>query len=493
MSSLPVGGNILGIELGVTHSYAGHLSASGEPVLLHNSENELSTHSAIWFEGSGKVVVGTEAWRMRGLNDHVFVEFLRDIGQGITYPTPDGPFSPSDFCALMLKKLSAESMDHRGGIAAVAITIPANFTDWARQDIRRAAVMAGLRDFRLVDTATALALATQRSYQLENGKYLVVSSGISSTDAHVFEVIGNDIRVLHSLGVSQLGFTDFRGKFTSLINQKYAQMTGNDISADEMLTACMLTKWDVDQAIQSLASRTKVVIPLRSNRGILACEISREEFAEAVRPITVQIELLVESVLDCSRISASQLSRSFLQSEPVICAHLIETLRSLISKSPIEIPQGSAALGATIYAALSAGIKRLTNAQKVGIRPIRIQDLAPSFLGMIELDRSTWQRRNRIIIPKGEQLPAYRSYTLTAEDSGQLPAITLTESGSEQEDPDFVNHLRTLTESRARPGSRHTLTIGFDQNGCVYVNLNSRDDGGDGEASEFMELPPRRS
>jgi molecular chaperone DnaK (HSP70) len=353
--------------------------------------------------------------------------------------------------------------------------------------------MAGLRDFRLVDTATALALATQRSYQLENGKYLVVSSGISSTDAHVFEVIGNDIRVLHSLGVSQLGFTDFRGKFTSLINQKYAQMTGNDISADEMLTACMLTKWDVDQAIQSLASRTKVVIPLRSNRGILACEISREEFAEAVRPITVQIELLVESVLDCSRISASQLSRSFLQSEPVICAHLIETLRSLISKSPIEIPEGSAAIGATIYAALSADITRLTNAQRFGIRPIHIQDLAPSFLGMIEIDWLTGKRRNRVIIPKGEPLPAYRSYTLTADDSGQLPAITLTESGSEQEDPDFVNHIHKLPATRVRPGSRHTLTIGFDQNGCVYVNLNSRDDGGDGEASEFMELPPRRS
>ena len=37
MKPLPVGGNIVGIELGVTHSYAGHLSAGGEPVLLHNS------------------------------------------------------------------------------------------------------------------------------------------------------------------------------------------------------------------------------------------------------------------------------------------------------------------------------------------------------------------------------------------------------------------------------------------------------------------------
>jgi molecular chaperone DnaK len=491
MSSTPVSGNIVGIELGVTHSYAGHLSASGEPVLLHNHEGELSTRSAIWFEGSGKVVVGTEAWRMRGLNDHVFVEFLRDIGRGVTYPTPDGPFSPSDFCALMLKKLSAESMDHRGGIAAVAITVPANFTDWARQDIRRAAVMAGLREFRLVDTATALALATQREYQLKNGIYLVVSSGVSSTDAVAFEIIGNDLRVLHSSGVSQLGFTDFRDKFAGLINQKYAQLTGINSSNQDMIASCQLTRFALDEGIKTLGTREKISVPLRTDQGCLRCEINREEFAEAVRPLTVQIELLVDSILEFSRISVNQLSGSFLQSEPEICAHLAETLRSLTGKSTMEMPEGSAAIGATIYAAMSADIKTLTDAQRVCILPMRIQDLAPSFLGMIELDQSTWKLRNRVIIPKGEPLPAYRTYTLTADDSGRLPAVTLTESGSEQEDPDFVHHIHKLPATRVRPGSRHTLTIGFDQNGCAYVSRLCRDEGDD--TSEFMEsTPPRK-
>lgn len=493
MSSILGRGIIMGIELGVTHSYTGLLSASGEPVLLRNREGELSTRSAIWFEDSGKVVVGTEAWKMRGVALHVFCEFLRDIGQGITYPTPDGQFSPSDFCALLLKQLSTELTENHGDVDALAITVPANFTDWARQDVRRAAVMAGLRGFRLVDTATAVALSLHHQHDLKDGKYLAVSSGISSTDTLVFEVIGDDIQVLYSSGVVQLGFRDFRGKFIDLINQKYAQMTGKNISADQMVIECMLTQWDVDQTIQSLISRTKVVIPLRSDHGILGCEVSREEFEAAVKPLTAQIELLVESVLDYSRISARQLSGVFLQSEPEIRAHLTHNLKSITSRSPLEMPEGSAAIGATIYAALSADIKRLTNAQRVGIRPIHIQDLAPSFLGMIEIDWLTGKRRNRVIIPKGEPLPASRSYALTADDSGRLPVITLTEARSEQEDPDFVNHLRTLAESRARPGSRHTLTIGFDQNGCAYVTLERRDDGGDGEASGFIELPPRRN
>jgi molecular chaperone DnaK len=491
MSSILGHGIIMGIELGVTHSYAGLLSASGEPVLLPNREGELSTRSAIWFEDSGKVVVGTEAWKMRGLNDHVFLEFLRDIGHGVTYPTPDGTFSPSDFCALMLKRLTTEVTENKGSISALAITIPASLTDSARHDIRRAAVMAGLSDFRLVDVSTSLALSTQRRYQLSNGKYLVISSGVCSTDALVFEVIGNDVRVLYSLGIVQLGFRDFRNQIIDLINRKYLQMTGNKISADEMLTSCMLTQWHVDQTIQSLESRTKAAIPLRTDRGILRCEISREEFVESVKSLTEQIGLLVESVLDFSRISVRQLSGCFLQSEPEIRSHLTHSLKSLTSTSVLEMPEGSAAIGATIYAALSAGNEMLTDVQRIGVRQMLIQDLAPSFLGTIELDRSTWKLRNRVIIPKGEPLPAYRSYELTADDSGQLAAITLTESGSEQEDPDFVNHIKTHPASRVRPGSRHTLTIGFDKNGCACVTIVCRDD--EDGTSGFMELAhPRR-
>ena len=362
MSSILGRGNIMGIELGVTHSYVGRLSASGEPVLVHNSENELSTRSAIWFADSGKVVVGTEAWKMRGLNDHVFLEFLRDIGQGITYPTPDGQFSPSDFCALLLKQLSTELTKSHGDVDALAITVPANFTDWARQDVRRAAVMAGLRNFRLVDTATAVAISLQHQHNLKDGRYLVLTIGGGSTDALTFEVTGKEVRVLSSSGITQLGFRDFREKFVGLINQKYTKVTGIKSSNHEMLTRCQLTRYVLEEGMKTLGSRQKVSIPLITDHGVLRYEISREEFVGAVRPLTEQIELLVESVFDSADISAGQLTKSFLQAKYEIYAPLIDTLKSITGANISDMPEGSAAIGATIYAALSADITRLTNA-----------------------------------------------------------------------------------------------------------------------------------
>lgn len=483
--------NVVGIDLGVTHCYAARLSTSGEPILIRNREGEQATRSAIWFEEQGKVVIGTEAWKMRGVRDYVFLEFLRDLGQGVSHPTPAGPFSPSDFCALTLKKITEEFIENNGGIDALAITVPANFTDWARSDIRRAAIMAGLHDVSLVDQSTALALSVFRQHQLKDGTYLVLSSGSNSTNAFAIKVFGTDVSILSSSGIARLGFKDFRDKFVELVIKKHALLTGKTLSAGEILTECQLTDWDIEQSVQTLGCKDKISLPLRTDHGYLRCEISREEFTDAVRPLTVQIELVLDSVFDSADLATGQLSNSFLQAEPEIYGHLAQIVKSLTGAYPSEMPEGSAAIGATIYAATSAGIKSLTNAQRVGIPPIRIQDIAPSFLGMLEMDWLTGKRRKRVVIPKGEPLPACRSYSLNADESGQLPEITLTESGSEQEDPDFVNYIKTLKASRARPGSRHRLNIGFDQNGCAYVTLKSSDDEDD-YSSHMESAPPRR-
>ncbi len=57
-------------------------------------------------------------------------------------------------------------------------------------------------------------------------------------------------------------------------------------------------------------------------------------------------------------------------------------------------------------------------------------------------------------------------------------------------DSDFVMNVLPLAPTRARPGSKHTLTVGFDQNGCIYARLKS-DDRGD-EHSGYLEPAPRK-
>ncbi len=59
--------NIIGIDLGTSTTLMAALSNSGEAILVKNSAGDLLTHSAVWFEGGNKVIIGTEAKKMFGV------------------------------------------------------------------------------------------------------------------------------------------------------------------------------------------------------------------------------------------------------------------------------------------------------------------------------------------------------------------------------------------------------------------------------------------
>jgi hypothetical protein len=169
---------------------------------------------------------------------------------------------------------------------------------------------------------------------------------------------------------------------------------------------------------------------------------------------------------------------------------LTECMRKMTNQIPSDCPEAAASLGAALYSAAVAGKEKLTCAQQGAIASTNVQLIAPSFLGIHEFDQEAWKLQNRVLIPKGEPIPTSRSIPLTANDSGLTPKIVVTESPIPMTDVDFVTNVLTLAPTRARPGSRHTLTVGFDQNGCIFARLKS-DERGD-EDSGYLEPAPRK-
>ena len=70
----------VGIDLGTTYSCISYLNEHGEPVSIPNKDGELSTPSAVLFDGD-QVIVGTEALRNSILHaDRVVVHAKRQMG-----------------------------------------------------------------------------------------------------------------------------------------------------------------------------------------------------------------------------------------------------------------------------------------------------------------------------------------------------------------------------------------------------------------------------
>ena len=95
--------NIIGIDLGTSTTLMASLSNSGEAILVKNSAGDLLTHSAVWFEGGNKVIIGTEAKKMFGVakDDEIFIEFKRDMGDAnVVHKVHGKDWHPRDLWAM---------------------------------------------------------------------------------------------------------------------------------------------------------------------------------------------------------------------------------------------------------------------------------------------------------------------------------------------------------------------------------------------------------
>ena len=125
--------HLLGIDLGTTTTIVARIGADGAPELVRDWEGEPITPTAVAFETVNHVVVGREARAMADDGEHVFLEFKRDLGTGVSHPALGRRVTPLDLSALMLRKVREHAEAAHGPVDLAVITIPANFTNAARE------------------------------------------------------------------------------------------------------------------------------------------------------------------------------------------------------------------------------------------------------------------------------------------------------------------------------------------------------------------------
>ena len=474
--------NIIGIDLGTSTTLLAHLSNSGESIIYKNKDNELVTHSAVWFQGERSVIVGTEAKKMFGVAkaDEIFIEFKRDMGDAtVVHKVHGKDWHPRDFSALVLRQIREHFEANNGPIDAVIITIPANFSDEARVNTINAAKEAGfnLGNDALVNEPTAAAIyyASTSPSKLK-GKYLIYDFGGGTFDATILDVDGDDIKVLTSMGVQRLGGKDLDEKLIGLIGQKYTKLIGGEFKGKETMSEIQLTRWEVEQAKLTLSSRERVSIAMKTqDRGIVRAEITRNEFNEAISTLITQAELAVDTALDNAKLEAKDLAGVFLAGGSTLVPAVAQSVERHLGIKPISRdPVGSVALGACMYAAIRNKAK-LSGAQTVAVAAKKVQDVTPHFFGTTYRDRASGKLMVDTIIAKDRPLPCTESKSFSrGVHHGDSIKIQITQSGSEQTDPDFVDiiwtdHLKELPA--VTDDTEIKVSYTYDTNGIMQCTI----------------------
>ena len=490
-------GLIVGIDLGTTYSAVAKLDETGRAVIVHNTDGDNITPSVVSVRGSGNLIVGEEA-RKELEEPNTIGRFKREMGTDTVYPTAHGEFSPTELSALVLKKLKSEtekSTNHT--ITEAVITIPANFSNEARQATLSAARTSGLTVRHIINEPTAAALyyAFTKGEDL-GGNYAVFDLGGGTFDVTIMRVNGQDIEVLASEGVSKLGGDDFDSKLIDLVKRKYLAAKGGGAGAVEF------GKNDAEELKKSLSRQESASARVYGDGGRANVEVTRAEFEEAISTFISQMEMLCESVIEDSQTSKDQITAVILAGGSTRIPAVQQAVQRAFGKEPVTFgnPDEVVALGAAIYAAYRTDQSNLNAIQKTSISKVKVSEITNKYFGTISVgfnqSRNTEELQNSILIEKGTKLPARKTETFyTMHDNQQSIHCTLTEANSPETDQRFVRmiwegDLGPLPADRAA-GKPVEITFAYDTNQVIHcefkdvesgqtktIDLQMNDDGG---------------
>ena len=461
---------ILGIDLGTTFSAMATIDETGRAKIVNNQEGEAVTPSCCeYIVEENKVIVGTEAARGIG-KPNVFSRFKMEMGTDTEYSYNNQTFTPKKLSSLILTKLHQDAKHTIGDIEEAVITVPANFSNEAREDTMEAAKLAGLNVKYIINEPTAAAVYYAMQENLNSGNYMVFDLGGGTFDVTALKFENMNVEVLTSNGVTKLGGRDFDDLLVEHVKKKYKKETGKELN-DSLYT--------LNDAENDKKTLTKKQSTFASSIRDTDISISRDEFEELLSGYISQIIMLCESTLIEAKLDKKDLQGVLLVGGssriPIVQSTVREVFgMDFISTANLDQVVG---LGAAVFAGYKAnkdGTVKLSSAQQNALGKINVSEVTNKCFGTIALVGN--KSENSVIITKNTKIPCSEMKTYTTVEDGQTAVnCSVTEAGEETTDLTFVKIIseNTLELPPDRPkGQVVEVTFSFDDNQIMHCSFH---------------------
>jgi len=468
--------SFIGIDLGTTFSAIATIDETGRPIIVHNSEGQNITPSCVTENEEGNFEVGEYARKTWGSDPNkAAARFKRDMGTKKVFKINSRDFTPTELSAFVLKKVVKDASLIIGEIGEAVVTIPANFSNEAREATMAAARAAGLNIRYIINEPTAAALYYSFKHNEKlHGNYAVYDLGGGTFDISIISVQGQNVNVVASNGVSKLGGDDFDDAMISIVQKKYKELRGENLEIVDY------TKNHAEEDKKSLSKRKSIQINV--NRQII--EVTRAEFEEAISTLVAQTEMLCESSIDEAKINTSDIKAVLLAGGSTRIPVIQESIKRIFGKEPVATVNVDevVALGASLYSVYKGEKSELSAAQKNTIQKIKVTESTSKYYGTIILNHDEARGEeilyNNILINKGDKIPCSLKKTFyTICDGQEAVDCQLTEASAPETDPRFVNIIweGKLELPAGRPaGQEIEVTYSYDENQmmkCSFVDV----------------------
>jgi molecular chaperone DnaK len=364
-------------------------------------------------------------------------------------------------------------------VSDAVITVPAYFSDAARQATRDAGRVAGFNVRRIINEPTAAALA----YGLDRTKdqmALVYDLGGGTFDASLVEMMDGIVEVRASHGNTRLGGDDFDERLAALVADAFAAEHGIDLREDRRAWARLLRAAEtakIELSSQPFAWIKEEYIAEKDGVSLhIEHEISRQEFEDEIADLlTLTIES-VDQVLADAEVEPDELTQVLMVGGSSRIPAVWELVANHIGIEPVMSlnPEEVVALGAGVQAGIIAG------------EPIDaiLVDVTPHSLGIAIADIRGGRivtDRYKVLIHRNTTIPVTKAdvfNTLFPDQDTIEIEVYQGEHPIASENIPLGNFLITDLEPE-EPGELAEVTVEFDLNvnGILHVTAKDRQTG----------------
>lgn len=490
--------NIVGIDLGTTYSAISKINSLGRPEISPDLDGARITASAIFFDQSGKTIVGEMAKDQAITSPERYAEiFKRDMGEPY-YRGADGEprdingkkWSPVELSGILLSKIKSDFEKMNGPIDYAVITVPAYFDEKRRKATMDAAKLAKINITNIINEPTAAGLyyATQQNV---SGETIVFDLGGGTFDVTLLSIEKENqtnvkVEIRTSFGDHQLGGKDFDKAIVNEIIKKYKDSHDYEVKANsgeyfELMGYAETIK-------KELSKKEDVEKIIRLDKGPLTYKLSRSHFEKMISPFFEKIEMLCESVLDEVSMKATDIKQVILVGGSSRIPLVSKTIKEVYGLEPTLVGNmdESVALGAALSAGISVanieGTSVLDKEAFDNLNAVDVEEITNSGYGTLIVDFDKELNKhvmtNSILIPKNTKLPHKVKKTFyTIADNQTVVDISITEGNHTS--PDRVKTLKNLEMQlpSGRPaGQPLEFTYEYDINqrmNCEFFDVNS--------------------
>ena len=469
----------VGIDLGTTFS-AVSVVRDGHPELLAKGTERIIP-SIVGFTPEGELLVGTPARNQALLHPERTVRSIkRKMGTDATVLLDGRAWSPTEISALVLKEMKRIAEAELGEpVDRAVITVPAFFTDAARQATQDAGELAGFQVERIINEPTAAALAYGLDRVEDNQLVAVYDLGGGTFDVSIIELNQGVIEVRASHGDTQLGGDDFDALLAGWLVERFVRAHGADAdpSGDPRAMARLARLAEsckIGLSAQPFVQAREEYLLERDGKPLhLDVEVSRAEFEALILPLLRRSLACFDRALADAQLKATDLDRILLVGGSTRIPLVWELVAQHTGLEPMtELnPDEAVALGAGVQAAIVGG--EPIDAVLVDLTPHSVGIEVAEWLGG-EIVPDCYER----LIHRNTALPTTRAKSFTALHPEQTEIEVKIYQGEAEtaSDNTLLGEFRFKGLVPEKPGIPPVVTVEFDMdlNGILQVSATDR-------------------